>query len=70
MSRHVVGKVSGKKYQVTLKKEAESSSEQLVAYTQICVVSSYEALNVLKFTLGQATKAQRRSRSDTALLFL
>ena len=69
MSRHVVGKVSGKKYQVTLKKKAESSSEQLVAYTQIWVVSSYEALNVLKFTLGQATKVQRKS-TDTALLFL
>ena len=54
MSRHVVRKVSRKKYQVTLKKKAGSSSEALVAYIQICVVSSYKVLTVLKFTLERA----------------
>jgi endo-alpha-1,4-polygalactosaminidase (GH114 family) len=50
--------VSKKQSQVTLKKKAGSSSEGLVAYIQICVVSSYKVLKVLKFNLEKVTKAR------------
>ena len=68
MSGHVVGNVSKKKSQVTLKKKGGHSSEALVLYIQICMVSSYEVWQVFKFTLEKTTKARRGSKG-IALLF-